>query len=111
MSARCSRRRAVALRRCRSIVALTDAHLDGQPAALVISTAAAALAVSALALQPLLAGIGRLRWHRVLGAVALALVLLHLGGLFVESARGHAVRALARRADARAHGARWRPSR
>ena len=66
-------------------VALTDGHLAGQSAALVISTAAAALAVSALALQPLLAGTGRLRWHRMLGAVALGLVLLHLGGLYIES--------------------------
>ncbi len=72
--------------RCRSSLALTDAHLSGQPAALVISTAAAALAVSALVLQPLLAGAGRLRWHRVLGAVALGLVLVHLGGLFVVGA-------------------------
>ena len=68
------------------VLALTDAHLSGQPAALVISTAAAALAVSALVLQPLLAGAGRLRWHRVLGAVALGLVLVHLGGLFVVGA-------------------------
>ncbi len=67
-------------------VALTDAHLAGQPAALVISTAAAALAVSALALQPLLAGTGKLRWHRVLGGVALGLVLVHLGGLFIVGA-------------------------
>ena len=69
-----------------AIVALTDPHLDAAPIALVVSTAAAALAVSALAVQPLLAGSGRLRWHRVLGAVALALVLLHLGGLFVVGA-------------------------
>ena len=69
-----------------AIVALTDSHLDAAPVALVVSTAAAALAVSALAVQPLLAGSGRLRWHRVLGAVALALVLLHLGGLFVVGA-------------------------
>ena len=67
-------------------LALTDAHLAAAPAALVVSTAAAALAVSALAVQPLLAGSGRLRWHRVLGAVALALVLIHLGGLFVVGA-------------------------
>ena len=93
------------------VLALTDAHLAGQSAALVISTAAAALAVSALVLQPLLAGAGRLRWHRVLGAVALGLVLVHLGGLFVVERRGHAVRALARRPDARAHGRRWRPPR
>ncbi len=68
------------------VIALTDGHLSGQPTALVISTAAAALAVSALVLQPLLAGGGRLRWHRVLGAVALGLVLVHLGGLFVVGA-------------------------
>ena len=68
------------------VLALTDAHLAAAPAALVVSTAAAALAVSALAVQPLLAGSGRLRWHRVLGAVALALVLIHLGGLFVVGA-------------------------
>jgi 3-phenylpropionate/trans-cinnamate dioxygenase ferredoxin reductase subunit len=67
-------------------VALTDPHLRDQPAALVISTAAAALAVSALVLQPLLARGGRLKWHRVLGAVALGLVLVHLGGLFVVGA-------------------------
>ena len=40
-------------------------------------TAAAVLAL------PLPAGSGRLRRHRVVGGVALALVLLHLGGLFV----------------------------
>jgi predicted ferric reductase len=67
------------------VVALTDAHLDGQSAALVLSTAAAALAVSALTLQPLLAGTGRIRRHRALGGVALALVLVHLGALYVES--------------------------
>jgi predicted ferric reductase len=67
------------------VVALTDAHLDGQSAALIVSTAAAALAVSAITLQPLLAGTGRLRRHRVLGGVALALVLIHLGALYLES--------------------------
>ena len=77
---------AVGLALLPALVALTDSHLDAAPVALVVSTAAAALAVSALALQPLLAGSGRLRWHRVLGAVALALVLLHLGGLFVVGA-------------------------
>ena len=59
-------------------LALTDVHLTGVPAGLVISTAAAALAVSALVLQPLLAGLGRLDWHRALGAVALGLVLVHI---------------------------------
>ena len=76
---------AVALLALPLAVALTDTHLEGQSAALVISTAAAALAVSALALQPLLAGTGRLRWHRMLGGIALALVLLHLGALYLES--------------------------
>jgi predicted ferric reductase len=69
-----------------TVLALTDAHLAAAPAALVVSTAAAALAVSALAVQPLLAAGGRLRWHRALGAVALTLVLVHLGGLFVVGA-------------------------
>jgi len=76
---------AVALVLLPLLLALTDAHLASASAALIVSTAAAALAVSALAVQPLLAGSGRLRWHRVLGATALVLVLVHLGGLFVES--------------------------
>ena len=63
-------------------LALTDVHLAGQPAALVVSTGAAALAVSALTVQPFLAGGGRIRWHRALGGIALVLVLLHLGALF-----------------------------
>ena len=69
-------------------IALTDAHLAAGPAALVVSTLAATLAVSALALQPLLAAAGdrRLRWHRVLGTVTFVLVLAHVGGLFVVSA-------------------------
>ncbi len=67
------------------LIALTDDHLDGQSAALIVSTTTAALAVSALTLQPLLAGTGRLRPHRVLGGVALALVLIHLGALYLES--------------------------
>ena len=66
-------------------LALSDAHLAGASAALVISTATAAVAVSVLALQPLLAGTGRVTRHRVLGATALALVLVHVGALFVES--------------------------
>ncbi len=67
------------------VLALTDFHLEGQSAALVLSTAAGALAVSAIVLQPLLAGRGRIATHRLLGAVALALVLAHVGGLFIES--------------------------
>ena len=64
-------------------LALTDFHLEAAPAALVLSTAAGALAVSALVLQPLQAGRGRIAVHQVLGAVALALVLIHVGALFV----------------------------
>src|SRR3712207_2738182 len=69
-------------------IALTDAHLAAAPTALVISTLAASLAVSALALQPFLAALGgvRLRWHRVLGALTFALVLAHVGALYVVSA-------------------------
>jgi predicted ferric reductase len=65
------------------LLALTDFHLEDAPAALVLSTAAGALAVSALVLQPLLAGRGRIGAHRLLGGVALALVLAHVAGLFV----------------------------
>jgi predicted ferric reductase len=68
------------------VLALTDVHLTGAPAALVVSTATGALAVSALTVQPLLAArLRRLRLHRALGAVALALVLVHVGALFVVS--------------------------
>ena len=67
------------------VLALTDVHLTGVPAGLVISTAAAALAISALVLQPLLAGLGRIAWHRVLGLVTLGLVLVHIGGLATVS--------------------------
>ena len=66
-------------------LALTDRHLAGASVALVVSTTAGALAVSALALQPLLAAGRRIARHRLLGAVAFALVLLHVGALFVES--------------------------
>ena len=66
------------------LLALTDRHLAAGPASLVISTAAGSLALSALALQPVLAGV-RLPWHRLVGIVALGLVLLHVGALFVLS--------------------------
>lgn len=65
------------------LVAITDFHLEAAPFALWLSTSAGALAVSALVLQPLLAGSGRIRVHQVLGATALALVLVHVGALFV----------------------------
>lgn len=65
------------------VLALTDFHLEAQPAALVLSTAAGALAVSALVLQPLLAGRGRIGLHRLVGAIALGLVIAHVVGLFI----------------------------
>ncbi|CAA9488453.1 MAG: hypothetical protein AVDCRST_MAG65-1879 [uncultured Solirubrobacteraceae bacterium] len=69
-------------------IAMTDGHLAEGPTALVISTLAATLAVSALALQPFLAALGgrRLSWHRALGTATFALVLTHVGGLYVVSA-------------------------
>ena len=67
------------------LIALTDRHLDGASAALTASTAAAAVAVPLLALQPLLAGTGRVRRHRLVGAIALGLVLAHVAALFAES--------------------------
>lgn len=72
-------------------LALSSRHLSDGPPALVVSTAAGALAVSALALQPLLIAtlpaassdaVRRVRLHRSLGGLTLALVLLHVGGLF-----------------------------
>ena len=66
-------------------LALTDRHLAGASTALVLSTTAGALAVSALVLQPLLARGGRIALHRLLGGAALALVLVHVGALFVEA--------------------------
>ena len=68
------------------VLALTDPHLDGASAALTLSTAAAAVAVPVIAVQPLLAGRGRISRHRMVGLVALLLVLVHIGALFVESA-------------------------
>jgi len=66
-------------------LALTDRHLAGASTALVLSTTAGTLAVSALAVQPLLARRQRISRHQVLGAVVLSLVLVHVGALFVES--------------------------
>ncbi len=65
-------------------LALTDRHLADASAALVLSTTAGALAVSALVLQPLLAR-RRIARHQILGAVAFALVLVHVGALFAEA--------------------------
>ena len=66
-------------------VALADRHLSGASAALVLSTTAEALAVSVLVLQPLLARKGQIARHQILGGVAFALVLVHVGALFAES--------------------------
>ena len=66
-------------------LALTDRHLTGASAALLLSTTAGALAVSALVVQPLLARGGRITRHKVLGSVAFALVLVHVGALFAEA--------------------------
>ena len=66
-------------------LALTDRHLAGASAALVVSTTAGTLAASALALQPLLARRRRITRHQILGSVVLGLVLLHVGALFLES--------------------------
>jgi hypothetical protein len=52
----------------------------------VAAGAAAAIAIPVIAVQPLLAGRGRISTHRLIGALALALVLVHIGALFVESA-------------------------
>jgi predicted ferric reductase len=65
------------------VLAVTDFHLEAAPAALLISTVAGALAVSALVLQPVLAARGRLGVHQVLGLVALGLVLVHVGALLI----------------------------
>lgn len=76
---------AVALAAVPVTLALTDRHLAGASAALVLSTTAGALAVAALAIQPLLAR-GRRIWpHQLLGSVVLCLVLVHVGALFAES--------------------------
>lgn len=66
-------------------LAVTDRHLTDGSIALTASTVAGALAVSALALQPLLARRRRIGRHQILGAVALGLVALHVAALFVES--------------------------
>jgi predicted ferric reductase len=66
-------------------LALTDRHLADASAALVLATATGTLAASALAIQPLLARRQRITRHQLLGSVVLALVLVHVGALFVES--------------------------
>lgn len=66
-------------------LAVTDRHLANASTALVVSTSAGALAVSALAIQPLLARGRRISRHQIFGSIALVLVLVHVAALFVES--------------------------
>jgi predicted ferric reductase len=66
-------------------IAVTDGHLSGASTALVVSTTAGAVAAGAIGLQPLLAAGRRIARHQLVGAVILALVLVHVGALFVES--------------------------
>jgi predicted ferric reductase len=66
-------------------LALTDRHLAGASAALMVATATGTLAASGLALQPLLARRRRITRHQILGSILLGLVLVHVGALFVES--------------------------
>ena len=66
-------------------LALTDRHLAGASAALVLATATGTLAASGLAIQPLLARRRRIARHQILGSILLGLVLVHVGALFVES--------------------------
>ena len=66
-------------------LAVTDRHLAGASAALVLSTTAGALAASTLVVQPLLACGRVIARHQILGAVAFALVLVHVGALFAEA--------------------------
>ena len=59
-------------------LALTDRHLADASTALVVSTSAGALAVSALAIQPLLARGRRIARHQIFGSIVLVLVLVHV---------------------------------
>lgn len=67
------------------VLALTSEHLAREPGLLVASTTCAALAVGALAVQPLLAlrGGRAVRDHRLLGTAIVVLVLAHVGTLLV----------------------------
>jgi predicted ferric reductase len=65
-------------------LALMSDHFQGEWL-LLASTTAAALAVGALAVQPLLAGRGAVRGHRATGTAIVALVLAHVAFLFILS--------------------------
>jgi predicted ferric reductase len=68
-----------------AVLALASDHLAREPGLLVASTTCAALAVGALAVQPLLAARGgrTVHDHRVLGAAIVVLVLAHVATLLV----------------------------
>ena len=68
-----------------AVLALTSDHLAREPGLLVASTTCAALAVGALAVQPLLAARGgrSVHDHRVLGTAIVVLVLAHVATLLV----------------------------
>ena len=68
-----------------AVLALASPHLAREPGLLVASTTCAALAVGALAVQPLLAARGgrSVRDHRALGAAIVVLVLAHVATLLV----------------------------
>jgi DMSO/TMAO reductase YedYZ heme-binding membrane subunit len=69
------------------VLAATDEHLRDTSPWLVTATFAGALLVAALAVQPLLLALrpraARLRDHRVLGVLAVSLVLLHVSALII----------------------------
>ncbi len=68
-----------------AVLALASDHLAREPGLLVASTTCAALAVGALAVQPLLAARGgrSVRDHRALGTAIVVLVVAHVATLLV----------------------------
>jgi predicted ferric reductase len=68
-----------------AVLALSSDHLAREPGLLTASTTCAALAVGALAVQPLLAARGgrSVRSHRILGTSIVVLVLAHIATLLV----------------------------
>jgi predicted ferric reductase len=68
-----------------AVLALSSDHLAREPGLLTASTTCAALAVGALAVQPLLAARGgrSVRAHRILGTSIVVLVLAHIATLLV----------------------------
>ncbi len=68
-----------------AVLALASDHLAREPGLLMASTTCAALAVGALAVQPLLVARGgrSVRDHRILGTAIVVLVLAHVGSLLI----------------------------